>query len=99
LFFAVLLTSKSASPPFLFQFVLFGVTRMPFAFREFALSATTPKVQWCRTTTRERVRKAEAGGRFITAAFVIVLAVGTVLYVATVVHVFSPAYLAQLLRN
>ena len=67
--------------------------------RELIRAAAAPKAQRRRTTTRERRRKAEAAGRFISAAFVIVLAAGTVLYVATVVHIFSPARFAQLLQH
>lgn len=67
--------------------------------REFAVRAATPKAKRPHISSRERVRRAEAAGRFISATFVVALAVGTVLYVATVVHIFNPQRLTQILQQ
>jgi hypothetical protein len=65
--------------------------------KEFVLRAVTFGTNRRRRLSGERARRAEAGARFFSAAFVIAAALGTVLYVATALHVFDTLHLSQAL--
>jgi hypothetical protein len=65
--------------------------------KDFVLRAKTPRAMRRQTIRGERARRAEAAGRFISAGFVFAVCLGTVVYVAAVVHIFNPRHLAKIL--
>lgn len=64
-------------------------------FADFVVRTMTPRARRRQRITGEQARRADAAGRFISAALVVTMCLGTVVYVANALRIFNPDHLAR----